>query len=451
MGCSFPAHKCSDRTKKAQTGDAKVKAPGGLRETMEPDPGANEAAGNVRSDIVRRFIALVALATLGTAAVWTLRLAYADRLFHTGLSAAVVRARELAPGNATYFKEAGDYSERPVLEAAVALDPFYSHGWIELGLGAELAGDTARAERLLLDAARVDKTYEPRWTLASFYFRRGEREGLWRWAKKALEISYQDQTPLFQLCWRMSSDPAEILSGAIPRQPRILAQYLSFLMQREDLDAAEAVGDLLAPQAGEAETPVLLYYCDRLLQKGRERPALRVWNTLCLRRRIDRQPLEPGSGVSLTNGEFSAAPLETAFDWRLAHADGIALVVPAGPAGGLRASFSSKQPEAVRVLEQVLPVLPSRRYRLRFSYRTEGVAPGSGLRWEIARLTGGAEWSAGSADLSGENWKQEELDFTTPPDMGSGRLALNYRRALGTTRIEGAVWLRKVSLDFAPQ
>ena len=397
---------------------------------------------------MRHLAALLALASLGTATCWTLRLAYADRLFHTGASAAVVRARELAPSNALYLTAAADYSERPVLEAAVALDPFYAHGWIELGLGAELAGDTSRAERLLLEAARVDKTYEPRWTLANFYFRRGDRQGLWRWAKKALEIAYQDQSPLFQLCWQMSSAPAEILSGAIPAQPRILAQYLSFLIRREDLDAAEAVGELLAPQAGEAETPLLLYYCDRLLRKGRDRAALRLWNGLCLRHRIDRQPLQPGSGVSLTNGDFSAVPLGTAFDWRLSHAEGIALVAPAGPEGGLRASFAGRQPEAARVLEQVLPLLPSRRYRLRFSYRTEGIAPGSGLRWEVARLTGSGDWSAGSADLYGENWKWEEFDFTTPPDMSAGRLALSYRRALGTTRIEGSVWLRQVSLGL---
>jgi hypothetical protein len=426
-----------------------VEAHGNIRETMEPDPGANKAAGTVRSDIMRHLAALAVFASLGTATFWTLRLAYADSLFHTGVSTAVVRARGLAPANATYFTAANDFSERPILEAAVALAPYYSHGWIELGLDAELAGDTARAEHLLLEAARVDKTYEPRWTLANFYYRRGDRGGLWRWAKKALEIAYQDQTPLFLLCWRMSSDPAEILSGAIPPQPRFLAQYLSFLIQRDDLEAAETVGDLLAPQAGEAETPLLLLFCDRLLQKGRNAPALRFWNMLCLRHRIDCQPLQPDSGVSLTNGDFSAVPLETAFDWRLPRAEGIAFVAPAWPAGGLRASFSGKQPEAARVLEQVLPLVPSRRYRLRFSYRTEGLAPGSGLRWEVTRLTGG-EWSAGSTDLSSENWKQEEFDFTTPPDMGSGRLALTYRRALGTTRIEGSAWLRQVSLGFAP-
>jgi hypothetical protein len=398
---------------------------------------------------MRRFAALAVFASLGTAAFWTLRLAYADRLFHTGVSTAVLKARGLAPGNATYLTAANDSSERPVLEAAVALDPYYAHGWIELGLDAELAGDAARAEHLLLEAARVDKTYEPRWTLANFYYRRGDRGELWRWAKNAVEIAYQDQTPLFLLCWRMSSDPAEILSGAIPPQPRFLAQYLSFLIQRDNFEAAEAVGDLLAPQAGEAEIPLLLLYCDRLLQKNRNAPALRVWNTLCLRHRIDCQPLQPGSGVSLTNGAFSAVPLETAFDWRLQRAAGIAFVVPAGPSAGLRASFSGNQPEVARVLEQVVPLIAARRYRLRFSYRTEGIAPGSGLRWEVTRLTGG-EWSVSSTDLSSETWKQEELVFTTPPDMGSGRLALTYRRALGTTRIEGSVWLEKVSLDFAP-
>ena len=420
-----------------------MEARGDLHETMEPDPGANKAAGTVRSDIMRPLAALAVLASLGTAAFWTLRLAYADLLFHTGVSAAVVRARELAPGNATYFTAANDSSDPPILEAAVAFDPYYAHGWIELGLDAELAGDAARAKRLLIEAARVDKTYEPCWTLANFHFRRGEREDFWRWAKEAIAISYQDQTPLFQLCWRMSSDPAEILRGAIPPQPRFLAQYLSFLIQRENLDAAEAVGDLLAPLAGEAETPLLLLCSDYLLRKGRDAAALRYWNTLCLRHRIDRRPLQPASGVSLTNGDFSAVPLETAFDWRLQRAVGIAFAVPAGPAGGLRASFSGSQPEVASVLEQVLPLVPSRQYRLRFSYRTEGIAPGSGLRWELADL-------GSSKDLSSGSWKQEELAFTTPPVMSLGRLALTYRRALGTTRIEGSVWLQKVSLDFAP-
>jgi hypothetical protein len=420
-----------------------VETRGDLRETMETDPGANEAAATVRSGIMQPLAALAVLASLGTAAYWTLRLAYADLLFHTGVSAAVVRARGLAPGNAAYFTAADDSSDHPVLAAAVAFDPYYAHGWIELGLDAELEGDTARAERLLLEAARVDKTYEPRWTLANFYFRRGEREKFWRWAREAVEISYQDQTPLFLLCWRMSSDPAEILRGAIPPQPRFLGQYLSFLIQRENLDAAEAVGDLLAPLADEAETPLLLLCSDYLLQKGRDAPALRYWNTLCRRYRIDRRLLQPGSGVSLTNGDFSAVPLETAFDWRLQRAEGIAFAVPAGPSAGLRASFSGSQPEVAHVLEQLLPLVPSRRYRLRYSYRTEGIAPASGLRWEVAD-------GASSKDLCSESWKQEELDFTTPPNMSLGRLALAYRRALGTTRIEGSLWLQKVSLDFAP-
>jgi hypothetical protein len=99
-------------------------------------------------------------------------------------------------------------------------------------------------------------------------------------------------------------------------------------------------------------------------------------------------------------------------------------------------------------VEQSVVLAPSRDYRLRYAYRTEGVRPGSGLRWQIGRLSGGGAWSAASPDLSSQEWTEGGMDFTTPPDTGAARLSLGYTRALGTTRIEGSLWLREVSLTL---
>ena len=427
---------------------------------------------------MRLLASLLAFVTLAVAACISLRLGYADHLSHTGDPAALRRARQLAPGRATYLTDGADSVDPGVLGKALALNPYYARGWIERGLQAELAGDRAEAERLYLRAAEVDRAYEPRWALASFYFRRGDREALWRWSRNAAEIAYLDQTALFDLCWRMSPEPAEILGKAIPPQPRVLAQYLGFLMDRKHWEAARPVAGLLASNGGPALAPLLLSYCDRLLQNGQAAEAVELWNTLCARLIIKRQPLRPATGESLSNGDFYATPLAAGFDWRPVRTDGATVTVRQSPPE-LSVTFNGKEPEACRVFEQVVPLVPARKYRLRYSFRTSGIAPGSGLRWEIAPLSPwqggwappaqrpcsitngntvsrvlperrGEPWSAGSPDLSSDDWTPGEFSFATPDRVGAARLSLNYRRASGTTRIEGSIHLRAVSLGFEP-
>jgi hypothetical protein len=85
---------------------------------------------------------------------------------------------------------------------------------------------------------------------------------------------------------------------------------------------------------------------------------------------------------------------------------------------------------------------------LRFLYRTSGIPPGSGLRWQAASPGSPNGWSVTGPDLSAEDWTEGQLDFGAPPKAGQALLSLRYDRALGTTRIEGAVWIRSVSLAF---
>jgi hypothetical protein len=129
--------------------------------------------------------------------------------------------------------------------------------------------------------------------------------------------------------------------------------------------------------------------------------------------------------------------------------DGVSISrVPADPS--LRVSFSGRQPELCEVLWQYLPLVPSTRYRLEFECRTSGIQAGAGLRWRISSaLRGDATW-AESADLAGENWSLGAVSFQTPPQPALARLVLFYERRPGTTHIQGAVWLRRLKLGFAP-
>ena len=94
----------------------------------------------------------------------------------------------------------------------------------------------------MLDAARGDRQYEPRWTLANFYFRQQRTDAFWTWVRAALEVSYGDRDAAFDLCWKASHDAAEILRRGIPERHAVVAALLDYLTRKNRGDA-RAGGD----------------------------------------------------------------------------------------------------------------------------------------------------------------------------------------------------------------
>jgi tetratricopeptide (TPR) repeat protein len=387
-----------------------------------------------------------AIAVLVLASYWSIRFAHADLLCRANTLDSVARAAELDPGNARYHSWLAELEEHEgqdparALLAAAALNPRDSPVWIRLGLRAEIDGDFTRAEKYLLESARVDRLSMPRATLMHYYFRRGDRERFWDWSKQALEMSYGDRTPLFRLCWSASDDAGLIRRRAIPPDRGILLQYLRFLMREGRLDAAQPIAGELAQAAGPKEAEVLLEYCDQAAGQGRVAPALALWNVLCVRKLAPYPPLALEKGILLTNGDFTSIPLGRGFDWHVAPFDEVTVLRP-GPPAGLRLSFSGQQPERCDLLWQHIPLQPRRMYRLRFRYQTAGIAPPSGIRWRVL--------DAATPQLASSEWREEELGFASG-DRSLARLSLAYERPPGTTRVEGTIELRNVTLGFAP-
>ena len=396
------------------------------------------------------------MAVLAGALYWSVRLAYADFLFRQNRPESVAGAIRLASLNAEYhlrqaelIARAGgsDAEQEAALERAVALNPRDSEVWMELGLRAEIRGELARAERCLVEAARVDRTYPPRSTLANFYFRRGDPEKFWRWTRAALQTApaSADMAPLFRLCWSWSEGAELILSRAIPERPEVLRQYLSFLLGSGRLAPARAVAERMLELATAEDVPLLLTYCDRLLEARQAAAAARLWNAIIGRGLIGYQTLHPTDGLVLTNGDFRLPPRAQGFDWRLPPVEGVSVSRDIR-ATALHVTFSGKQPEQCELLWQYLPLLAATSYRFGFEYQTAGIAPNTGLRWEIQDVSGAPVSLAASSSLAAENWTAEELTFTTPAKRVAARLVLTYRRAPGTTRISGWIALRRVNL-----
>jgi len=412
---------------------------------------------------ISRIASLAAVVALTAAASFSVRLALADAAFRNRIPASVDRAMVLAPLNSEYLSfralqlEYDGQNPEPLLERMAILNPLSSAPRIRLGLAAEMRGDSSAAEKWLLDAARVDRQFETQWTLANFYFRRdlsgkvpsGQAvDQFWKWMRSGLEVSYGDRRPAFDLCWRASRDPAEILSRAMPDRHDVVAAYLGYVLDQNRLDAVTSAALKLAAMNRVSVKPAatrdpvdeaLLYQaCDALLDSAAvavvpadtsraAAGALAVWLALG-----KSQP----SGV--TNGNFATRPVSHGFDWRAIQTPGVTHVdLDAPPAH--RITLSGRQPESCGLLRQIVSLRVGHRYTLRWESRTQSLSSPAGIEWRIA----GAHASLAPS----EDWRAGQTDFTALSALLP--LTLVFDRPSGQARAEGSIELRAVAITAA--
>jgi hypothetical protein len=402
--------------------------------------------------IVARLAGIGALAALGAVVWFSIVLARADAYFRRATPESVERAVEIAPRNTEYLSLRAlqlDYDgadSSALTEKIAALNPYSSAPRIKIGLAAEVRGDSANAEKWLLAAAGVDHQFEPRWALANYYFRAEKPEQFWTWIRSALEVSYGDRTPAFDLCWRVSADAAEILKRAVPDRHEVTAAYLIYLSQTKRLEAVPAVARRLAAYRHESDLPLFYGVCDQLID-ARNRAAVEVW-------KLAGQSAPAG----IFNGDFASPPLNHGFDWKWMESPGVTHVNLSAPAGH-RIALTGQQPESCALLRQMLFLQPDKRYRLRWEARTVGIKTPSGLEWRVARpdkycypLPDGRTRDGclgGNMRLApSEDWKAGELTILSGDIFTD--LELVYQRPSGQARAEGNVELRHIRIEAAP-
>jgi len=361
------------------------------------------------------------------------------------------RALKISPGNPAYWIRRADLLDRDLaspsgaLEHAAALNPFDADVWIRLGLDAEAHRDYSRAEAYLVRAARVSRRYQPRWTLANYYFRRGAEAPFWNWTRQALELEPEHPAALFQLCWRMRVAPSEIFDKAIPPRRAIRREYARFLLSQDRLDAAGPVVRRLLADPQPDDRDLLLEASDRFLAAQKIDLAAAAWNTLCDRKLLACTST-PASGSVPLDSATSAVALGHGFAWHTVETPGISVDLRSGL---ITAEFSGNEPESAGILWRWIPVHPGTAVRLSFEYQTSGLSPGSGLTWQVL-AAGNAAPLASTPSLSAPGWSPEQLAFEIPAGVEAVRLRLNYSRPPGKVRIEGSASVRALRIERTP-
>ena len=365
--------------------------------------------------------------------IWSCyKIARADHLFRRDTAQSVRAAIALVPDQSKYYARLAqlepDRAEE-LLEKTLAINRYDSKAAIDLALIREARGDPAGAEKLLLEAFAVDRTYLTRWTLANYYFRHDDSASFWKWARKAAEMPAEDITPLFQLCWRVIPHARDITNKVLTDDPATIRQLLGFLASKGEFQEAAAIAHHLTERGQpDPDRAILLSLVDKLIAGNDASEAQSVWQLLADRRWIVAESTLPD------NPSFGRPPLQAGFDWRLPSSPG--LHSWPGPSG-LEVEFSGKQPESCVIAEQIMP-LSRGEHEFRYRYRTSGIAPGTGLRWRVMAAESGANLAT-SSDLSHDAVVDASVPFRIPENTALVRLRLEYARALGTPRIAGRV------------
>jgi len=389
------------------------------------------------------------LAGLAWAAVWAFRVAAADYYAAAFTVRGLEEAMRWAPGQSLNYvrlsalvSDADPGRARRALEQAVALNPMDARSWIDLGLRHEADGDPAAAERCLLRAAEVDRQYLPSWSLANFYFRTDDTEHFWLWARRAAGMVYGDPTPLFRLADAVAADEnliEKLNLGNLDTQ----ASYLRYLLGRDSDALVCPVSRRLLAAGREQDVPLLLAACDRLLALRRTGEAMELWNRLAALKRIPYGAVSATAADAVINGSFKTPVSSHGFDWRLPEVPGVVAVNEDAP-GGIRLTFSGRQPEACTPLLQMIPVVENAHYELTYLYATSGIADGSGLAWNLEIPENPDAAPIVRAIPAQPQESARTLAFDTPKGCRLVLLSLAYRRAPGTTRIDGRIVLRQV-------
>lgn len=349
---------------------------------------------------MRGAISAVLLCAIAMAMAWSVLLARPSGPF-----------RELVPDSVAELKVAALQMEYDGGDAGAKWEeiarrsPRDSASRIRLGLLAEQRGDTVAAERWLRAAYEVDHQFEPRWTLANFYFRQGRVAEFWTWIHSALEISYGDRSPAFDLCWHLSDKAGEVQTRAIPPRAEVAEAYLLYVLDRHPEAISGAARAVRAPE-------LLLGTVDRLIELARFDEAVETWQ---------RAGRDTPRGIS--GARFEEPQTGRGFDWRFARVEGVTQTsLDAGR--GHRIHLTGNQPETAELLRQYAGGLtPGMRYQL----RVESDGDAHAFEWRVGGdvIAAGGEFRASGAVVP---------------------ITLSYHRPLGEMRAEGTLDLREVKL-----
>ena len=373
----------------------------------------------------------------------------------------------------THLYAAGGNSPEVVRlsEKATALSPYNAFYWADLGAAYEWSGRNDDALRAFARShALFPNSPEINWKLANFYVRTGKILDALRTLKGVLLEDPSKERQVFSLAANATADNQEILREMFPPSAPMLLDYLDFQIETNRMDPAAQTWATLLELKSPFDPARALPYLDALIQHEHLDHLTEAWVALSTRfpQEIAARESKPNL---ITNGDFSFAPLNGGFDWRVIPVQGAAVTVDA-PAGvdtstgvdaskSLRINFDGTQNlDYAHVLQYVL-VTPNTSYKFSAYMRAQGITTDSGPRFILqdaydpatlvdvsSEAANPVRFSISTENLTGtSDWSPHQLEFKT---TGNTRLLIVKLARPPShkfdNKLAGTVWIARVSL-----
>ncbi len=332
---------------------------------------------------------------------------------------------------------------------AAGAGPYDHRWWAELGRANEQAGDFEPAESAYARAVELAPEYTtPRWQLGNFYLRRGRTEDAIEQLRIAAEHSKLYRGQVYAIAWNFfGRDPnfvEQFANGSADSRASLALFYAS---QNEPEHAIRNWNLIGAEERNkfsrDAETAA------RLLINHRSYAA-----ALEFSRQSGTDPsARPGA---VTNGDFESGIKQRdqpMFDWSAGRRDpkvDIALDTRVKRSGqrSLRVTFRNYGAPWLESISQTVVLVPGVRYRLKYSYRTEGLRGGSLPRLELLSAIDNSSIANSPAfDQTTGIWHEASIEFTAGEKLDGYILKIGREPCAGECPLVGTLWLDDLELS----
>ena len=363
------------------------------------------------------------------------------------------RAIRLDPGNAQYPYLLGRYellaaqspqAAIPWLEAATRLNPHSARYWLDLAMARQSIGDTDSEHPALERALAADpRTPDVAWQAANLYLAEGSPDAAMREFRIVMENDPALTSQAISLCWKMHPDIDSLLSRVIPTS--VDAPFLTFLIARNESDAAAKVWEKMFSSQQVLERPILFAYMRYLIAHHDVSQATMVWQQAANLSGL--AAYQPSPENLLVNGDFSMEVLNGGFDWIHQATAGVSLALDPNDvhssSQSLRITFEGPGISDAGI-RQLVPVEPNTSYEFSGFYKTEEMDGAGGPRFAIQDLYRETSFYMSDDLRDSDFWRKTGGTFTTGPD--THLVVLRVARIPVGSPIKGKLWIDGLQL-----
>jgi tetratricopeptide (TPR) repeat protein len=352
-----------------------------------------------------------------------------------------LRGRNFALSLASLDEAISDY------RTAVLLNPYQARYWLDLAGAYQVSGHTSEQQQSVEQAVKADPTTpHVAWEAANFFLVQGNEERALRTFRAVLANDPEAVDSALQLCWRATGNANEILDQALPQRPELYISFLSLLISKQEVTAAENVWNHLITLNQEFPTKLAFPYFRFLIAKQEVAAAQTAWQQLA-GVNPSLQPYLPSRENLIINGGFEENLQNGGFDWWYESNPHVALVIDTsefhGGTRSLSVTFDGQSVSDVGI-SQFVPVKPNTNYEFAAEFRTEELETASGPRFAVADAYSTASYVL-TDDVMGTNpWRLQTARFQTGPK--TKLVLVKIVRQPGAPLIRGKLWIDDLRL-----